>query len=654
MRVLALTVRGFRSFSAGQTWRPVDRTPGLYHVTGRNEVEPELEANGAGKSTLFEALYWGLYGRTSRGLKAGNVQCWLPGSPKCTVTIDFEHDGSRWLLHRAWNPNVLTLAAPDTPERPVDQTEVERVVGVGPETFLQAVYHAQFSPHFVDLTPADRLALLSEVLDLERWERAATGAGKLSRDLKLEETKLRQKIAHAEGRLAQLRENPWPALIEEWNSRRHDKLLRLTAEIVTYRTNLAKSKGALLLAKRQLATVGEAPDFSSLEAELATLRTQHAKALQELGVRTHAIELSERTLVRIRNLKTGVKCSQCGQDVTAEHADRERAAEESKLAAALSAAEPARLSVEQVVDLLQVATQNLERARARDRERQQKQVRATQVVAQAEAAVRTDERALALSEENHQATLEEVNPYLAQQAEAEAAIAELERTVAPLTSDADESARVAAGAEFWQKGFRDLRLFVVEQVLTQLEVEVNNALVALGLIGWTVRFSVEQETKSGTLKRGFSILVSSPHSDEQMPFEAWSGGEAQRLRLAISIGMADLISGQLGWDCNLELWDEPSTWMSAAGITDMLDTLAARAEARGRSVWLADHRSLDYGGFAGGLSVVKKTSGSVLEGGVDDADPAPFTPQTPPQTSAPLPMPTRSAPRAKLRPKTTV
>jgi hypothetical protein len=44
--------------------------------------------------------------------------------------------------------------------------------------------------------------------------------------------------------------------------------------------------------------------------------------------------------------------------------------------------------------------------------------------------------------------------------------------------------------QYWVKGFREVRLSLISEVLTQLELEVNNKLFQLGLENWKVLFAV--------------------------------------------------------------------------------------------------------------------------------------------------------------------
>jgi DNA repair exonuclease SbcCD ATPase subunit len=132
----------------------------------------------------------------------------------------------------------------------------------------------------------------------------------------------------------------------------------------------------------------------------------------------------------------------------------------------------------------------------------------------------------------------------------------------------------------------------------------------LGLIEWELGFQVDRETAKGTLQRGFNVAVLSPHNTKAVPWEAWSGGEGQRLRLAANMGLADLIRSRTGTTLNLEVWDEPTQGLSPRGVADLLESLAQRARNEGRQIWIVDHRSYDFGGFAGTATIVKSQSGS--------------------------------------------
>lgn len=624
MKINSLTIEGFRSFAKSQTWLPCVSGPGLYHLTGRNEAEPNLEANGAGKSSLYEALFWVFFGRTSRGLKAGSIQCWLSNSPKCRVTVDFEHASDRWLLSRTWNPNNLTLSTPDNPDRPVDQQEVERRIGVGPEAFLQAIYFAQFTPAFVDLTPADRLSLFSEVLNLEKWERASSRASAQVKALEVKRTALEQSRASNEGELRGLNTEELFDREGVWAEEQETKIESARQAKSDVLEELARKRRTVSIMDRS----AEAAPPTVEQVSVAELRTELAK--QEAAVRRTSVLLQDKRATagaitrekkRLKDLTPGSKCPICTQPLESAHLEKELLQLTKELYSAEAEVEVALLAAQQTTDITAALRTEIELKKQAENEQALATERLRSSRALAEAAVRQVEAAVERAETALHGTLQETNPHTAALERAlsrrKTLTAECEELVGLLT----DASQLSTAFGYWAKGFKDLRLFVVQRVLAQLEIETTNTLVALGLSAWSVKFTVEQETKSGTLKRGLSVLVRAPGAPDAVPFEAWSGGESQRLRLAVSMGLSGLISGQLGLDCNIQIWDEPTTWMSDAGIAELLDVLRERAATTGKAFWLADHRSLDYGGFAGGLCAVKTAAGTILESAISANSP---------------------------------
>jgi DNA repair exonuclease SbcCD ATPase subunit len=108
-------------------------------------------------------------------------------------------------------------------------------------------------------------------------------------------------------------------------------------------------------------------------------------------------------------------------------------------------------------------------------------------------------------------------------------------------------------------------------------------------------------------------MVQSPSNKQQVPFEVWSGGESQRLRLAAQMGLSNLIRSTSGTTLNLEVWDEPSQFISAGGVEDLLDSLRNRATQEKRQVWVVDHRTLGYSDFDNIITVCKNLDGSYIK-----------------------------------------
>ena len=205
------------------------------------------------------------------------------------------------------------------------------------------------------------------------------------------------------------------------------------------------------------------------------------------------------------------------------------------------------------------------------------------------------------------------NPYTKLLADKLTALADLKAKRTECRSTIASLSEDHAAVSYWVQGFKRVRLFLVEETLRQLELEVNNNLASLGLLDWSIEFDVERENQSGGITKGFVMFVRCPEWKEPVQFEEWSGGETQRLRLAGDLGLSNLIMERAGLAGMIEFFDEPSKHMSPQGLLDLAETLHQRALATGKRIWLVDHHLIDFGDFAGVLTVIKDDKGSRIE-----------------------------------------
>ena len=199
-------------------------------------------------------------------------------------------------------------------------------------------------------------------------------------------------------------------------------------------------------------------------------------------------------------------------------------------------------------------------------------------------------------------------------------LAQLKRERRELRAQIDEDEeriaklrRILARTSFWIKGFKEVRLYVLQELLSDLEFAANELVEEFGLAGWRVAYKIDRETNSGTTVRGLQMTITSPRNTNPVRFASWSGGEAQRLRLACSLALAQMVRDHVGIDLPLLVLDEPTRHLDRAGVDDLLEVLASYAERQRRQVWITDHRSLESRHFAGRLTVVRNSEGITLQ-----------------------------------------
>jgi DNA repair exonuclease SbcCD ATPase subunit len=584
----AVRLRAFRSFLELTN---VDFGPagGLRMLYGVNEVEPRLDGNGAGKSTLWDAICWCFYNFSARNLRAAELTSWGSDKPPY-VGVELTLNGAPILIERHGSPNRLLMDG-----QPIEQEQLERdILGLSRVRFMHSVLFGQMVRLFVDLTVPERGALLDEVLDLGLWLRASAQAGTEAITATNEIARLERDLAHKHGCLEGLPDaTSLQAQADSWNAMHDQRLEEALAEL-----------GA---AEAELATYPElAPPILPAVDKLETnLRTQEQLVADARG-RLMVMEADYKRLRSLVNFFEAAPetCPTCAQAISRRFAGleaRTHSVEAEALHKEHNELQREKARLDEAVPPM--------RALIRQRQQEAKELYAEHRAAleRRKAAMRRVED-LALVAER---LADEENPFVAQQASLVRQRNALQRGIQSLRRQLGEARAELATLEYWKTGFKKVRLFETARSLDMLHLEVASAAQALGLIGWRMEFATETETKSGTMRQGVQIIVHSPQASAC--WEAWSGGESQRIRLAIALGLASLVQRMAGAHYEFEVWDEPSAWLSAQGIDDLLGCLAMRADSTGKTIWILDHRALWHAGFAETWQVTKRDTGSIMQ-----------------------------------------
>lgn len=616
-RFLTMALQGYGSFKRDTVFR-FPHGPGLHLLTGRNEVEPRLGSNGAGKSTLWGGLCWVLFGKNPRGLKAGDVSNWDDDHLTSGV-VELERDKRFFAIHRTWNPNSLAVTIGDRGEdpKPATQQQVDELLGFDYGTFLHVALIGQFGSVFFDLSPTAKLDVFNQVLKLWVWVEASKVARERASNRKGQLEEIERSLSEVRGSRRAVKDS-LATLVEEserFGADRDRKLKALRDEYAKIQKDLQP-----VLAKLTAADGKAGSDRAALEAierKLSKrakreneLREQLAKCEADLNHAEAEIEKITGRITEVRSLKGS--CPTCGQRVHKHHA--ESVLKTLRLSRKFEASfrdkiEDKHASLHNELHTLrgQIKTLLGERDEVtRDGEKRRNKVSSLKADASKLRSVldRTSESIKALEAGG--------DPHAKALASARASLRTMKEKIVKLKRDRETLIVSLDQQEFWVKEFKHVRLWVMETALAELEIEVNNSLIELGLEGWSVTFDVERETTGGTVTRGFVVNIESPTSGKPVRWEAWSGGETDRLRVASALGLSSLVRGRTGIDLDFEAWDEPTRYLSEEGINSLLEFFEHRSRSLRRQVWLVDHRSLNFGGFDSRAVVVKTKDGSTV------------------------------------------
>ena len=587
----SMVLENFQSYKS-ETIEQFPEHGGFFFLSGKNESEPRLGANGAGKSTLFNALVWCLYGVTAKGGKTSDVLSW--GAKKVCVSIALEIGGQPCVITREGPPNRLYVDDAAT-----TQDEIDALLGLSRARFLHSVLFGQDCRFFIDLPVADRAVLLDEVLDLSVWQSLSDAAKAKTKSLETQVELSRREIARLQGRLSSYDTTSLEQKRDAWEA-------TYTAETTALVDKLDELEKVL----ERAGDVTQAA-MNTYDASMKAQDTHNTKRLVELTAKTRelqstlgALKAETASAERHRTYYAHTEsCVACGQKIDAKFA-REKVLE----ASATIASNEKRIDqinkqlVAWDVEALELTAYGVKLTKEHNdakyalRNAQNDYQRAKLAADQCYNDV---ERRLSAPAEN---------PFVAEIERVQEERASTGVQIQLFETETQKLEGEALTTKFWIEGFKRVRLFLIKRILSTLEIEVNNAASALGLPDWHIAFKTETETKSGGTKFGVRIEVSSGVATGA--WEVWSGGEGQRIKLAVAIGLANLIQRMAGVHYTFEVWDEPTAWLSQEGVEDLIECLRYRSDTTGKAVWLVDQRAHEVASFNEIWRVTKTSEGS--------------------------------------------
>lgn len=606
-----LDLENFGVFSTTQTLDLRKRGPGLHFLRGRNEIDPQLGSNNSGKTTLLGALCWCLFGKTAHNLRNTDIEPWT-GKKNSRVRVYLQTDYATHSITRTTHPNQLQIDGQE-----VGQEQVEALIGMNWHIFTHTVLMGQKRPLFFDLTPKDKMDLFTDALNLERWEQRSALASSKVGELEMDKAQINGELlstealqGQLEGLLKDVRQRA--ASWEHTNQIEKDDLTKQVAKIKV-RFEQAQDQ----LAKAELAYDGAVTEAKPRLKEIEKLEKALADANREYDRANNKVDNLRGERLKLSNERKGAPgkrstiCPTCGQSLkgTALQKHQDEIDKRIKaLDAEIDLGPP-----KAVVDKAKRASNNLYNCKEQQKAFFKKAEEAhdtkdtmTPIVARLEAEASSLNKTLAQKEK-------EKNPHMGQVAQLKKQKAELEVLIKALTTKKDKLDVHIERTRFWVKGFKEVRLYIIEEVLQELEITTNAVLEDVGLVGWAVEYAIEKETKSGTIQRGLNVSILSPHNENPVRWEVWSGGVGQRLRIVGALALSEVLLNHAGVQTNLEILDEPTTSLSMEGVRDLCDFLASRAKQLEHQTWYVDHMAIESSQFASTLTVVRTDKGARLE-----------------------------------------
>ena len=460
------------------------------------------------------------------------------------------------------------------------------------------------------------MALFSEVLNLSRWDARSGSASDEAIELQKKEAGIVGELRGIEAQQEQTTKllDTAEDRMREWQEQWKELIATAEQRIAA----LAKDRDAMQKRHDQanLAWDGAETELKSLRKEREDLAERLSGSIAERRGRLAELEVLENQAVKLKadlkKLGETDKCPQCGQSIKGTNlASHKRELKNSidQLGRKVKGGIPQQLDddIRELENQLRIIDQEI-KYHAESSEKAQTTFefltpKIAEAVAQIKAIRETKER----QEEERNPHREQVETLRRQEKKLALDHKELSTDLADLSEE-------IARTKFWVKGFRDVRLYQIEETLAELEIATNGGLAEAGLIDWSVKYSIEKETKSGKTTPGLHVFVQSPDNPKPVKWESWSGGERQRLKLVGALSLSEVLLGRAGIVTGIEILDEPGKNLAEVGMEDLIDLLADRARQHKKQIWLTDHLAIESARFASVLTVVRDGKGSYLDG----------------------------------------
>lgn len=647
IKILKISVQGFRVFTKKQTLDLSNFPPGLFFIFGNNLVEPHLGANDCGKSSLAEAICVCFFGKTSCNLRATDIVNWEK-SEKCVISVELEKDNVTYIITRTLSPNKLTLKNLHTNTEEIKvQENIDEFLGCNFNSFLYSTYIAQFTQKFVDLSIPEKMEVFTDFIgnDLQIWDKYVQKSKDKIKGIEQEITVINNDTLTKQGKLSILKSKNYNEQIQYHENEKKvfsDKYLVESQQLKHNIDDITNIKIAQLLEKCEILEKEKETftQFLLIENQKEISLTAKIEDIQNViseknsNLTTIKIKIAKDTttldslaiLIKKATKLSGSTCPTCNQLVDPEHIKKEVNALNKKMQESIDVITDLRKTED---DIISTIKQLIETKLSIINEKTQITLKYAPIKDKINTINKDlhdiEKQAIYLDNlkqsyikdlktlDEKKLTYEKENPYIKLEIETNNVISIYERSVFCNNEQIKEYTEKLEILKYWVKSFNEIKLIVLNNKLKELELFINDVLNSFGMNKWEIIVNSSSETKSGTIKNGLSIFIKSYLNDTIVPFECWGGGIGQRLRLACTLGLMAFIQNNIqGFD--IEIFDEPTQFLAEQGINDLLDILYNKAISNNKKIFIIDHRGLETKGmFTGIITINKDIDGSRIE-----------------------------------------
>lgn len=598
---------------------------GLLLIQGQNNDDPSAESNGAGKSSVVDALCWGIYGTTARGVSSDAVVN-KTAKKDCKVVVtlvegDKEYTITRHRKHATGKNSVLIFERDTSTGAGVDMSKgtdketqevINKVMGCSLDVFMSAVYAGQeCMPDLPGMTDKQLKLLIEEAAGVEVLSDAYTNARDRYNKAKVYVDSLTASLtAHINDKTRLDAELAGQEVQSKaFEDGRRERAKAELAKVLPVQKEIAEAEEALKAwdeptARAELDEIevkikahsAEKAELRRLEEESYAAEKVVASGRTALGIKKRDLEIAEVGLKSIES-QIGKPCGECGKTYCEHDLEAARQARREAIAALKSSMVPMVADLKKKITAMEEAAEkagafakgmtNITALALRQRELSNllNAIDATKRKIEAKQGEATAIKAAA------NAKLTETNPWTKaieakrkevrrndEQIEGRQKLIEIESAEVELLADAVKV--------FGPAG---VRAHILDTVTPYLNDRTREYLGALADGNIHATWATLAKTAKGDLKEKFNIEVTNDKGAES--FAGLSGGEKRKVRLATAMALQDMVAGRATKPIDIFIADEVDHALDESGLERLMGVLERKARERG-TVLVISHNSL--------------------------------------------------------------
>lgn len=578
---------------------------GFVLVRGNNKVSAAANDNGSGKTSIAHAISWGLFGEDLLGRRADAVACRFTEG-QCLVRLDMEDDLGAWSVLRTRRPHSLQVEGipgiGENEDARIIETKIAQRLGFGLRTFRNAVIFGQGSfDRFQHADQAEQMRMLDEIQGVdfrEAAKRCKDWRDQLNAKLMASPMpQLNVSLTAARMEIASL-----TGVRDDFVREKQKRLDAITARLESARHGLRNDEQKLTDVHRDAELLKELRDEEAIEISLGgalslTKQDEDVKGAFQDELGRNLAEMME----RLNRLVKDGECPYCRAKAPKSGAHTPF---KKDLDAATRKHQQACAAYKKALGVT---------ARAQERHREQKAKLQTLLPSTASDPARyigwLEERCSPKAIKAVEFQVQQAKQIVtAIQAEYEAeqfkkwegqgALGKAEeRETLLIASIAREMGRVEkiqialAIADYWQEAFSDrgIRSLLVDSVADYVNGRMVYHLDKLAAGEARTLMSAQTALKKGGAKDQISFTTA---WDWGAQVGLGSGGQEQRVNLAVFAAIQDLAEMRSARPFPLKIWDEPGDALDSRGQELFLEWISAEARKRGTGLLITHSDSI--------------------------------------------------------------